>query len=73
MNRQAQVAPTKDILLEKILYSGEDSLDTIIDDAIQNHHFSMVYQPLINFQNSRLIGFEALGKMFITKVWVYPT
>ncbi|MGB1261768.1 MAG: putative bifunctional diguanylate cyclase/phosphodiesterase [Cognaticolwellia sp.] len=37
-----------------------DDLTAIIDHALQNQHFSMVYQPLFSMQNSKLVGFEAL-------------
>lgn len=37
-----------------------DDLTCIIEDALQNQHFSMVYQPLFCMQNSKLTGFEAL-------------
>ncbi|WP_025563345.1 EAL domain-containing protein [Psychromonas sp. SP041] len=37
-----------------------DNLTDIIDSAMKNQHFSMVYQPLFSMQNSKLIGFEAL-------------
>ncbi|WP_259363244.1 bifunctional diguanylate cyclase/phosphodiesterase [Colwellia sp. MB3u-4] len=37
-----------------------DNLTTIIEEALQHRHFSMVYQPLFSMQTSKLIGFEAL-------------
>ena len=37
-----------------------ENLTHIIDDALQNQHFSMVYQPLFSMQTSKLVGFEAL-------------
>lgn len=37
-----------------------NKLTQIIDDALKNRQFSMVYQPLISTQDSSLIGFEAL-------------
>ena len=40
--------------------SSLDNLTDIIDSAMENQHFSMVYQPLFSMQNSKLIGFEAL-------------
>ncbi|WP_239059087.1 EAL domain-containing protein [Colwellia sp. Arc7-D] len=40
--------------------SKMDNLTTIIEDALQNRHFSMVYQPLFSMQTSKLVGFEAL-------------
>ena len=40
--------------------SSLDNLTNIIDSAMKNQHFSMVYQPLFSMQNSKLIGFEAL-------------
>ncbi|MEP4890974.1 MAG: EAL domain-containing protein [Aliiglaciecola sp.] len=35
-------------------------LTQIIDDAMKNSYFSMVYQPLLSMQGCKLIGFEAL-------------
>tara|TARA_R110001606_G_scaffold359310_1_gene511134 strand:+ start:4516 stop:5337 length:822 start_codon:yes stop_codon:yes gene_type:complete len=37
-----------------------ENLTNIIDDALKNQHFSMVYQPLFSMQSSKLTGFEAL-------------
>ncbi len=37
-----------------------DDLGKVIDDALENQHFSMVYQPLLCMQTSKLLGFEAL-------------
>lgn len=40
--------------------SNLDNLSIIIEEALKNQHFSMVYQPLFSMQNSKLTGFEAL-------------
>ena len=35
-------------------------LDYIIDDALKNKQFSLVYQPLISVQTGKVVGFESL-------------
>ncbi|ETX09542.1 diguanylate cyclase [Marinomonas ushuaiensis DSM 15871] len=57
------MSPAQVLLAEKTNISTPSNLDnltSIIDDALQHQHFSMVYQPLFSMQTSKLVGFEAL-------------
>jgi len=57
-NYQVQAERQDDASTDKA--SKLDDLTSIIESALQNQHFSMVYQPLFCLQNSKLVGFEAL-------------
>jgi EAL domain-containing protein (putative c-di-GMP-specific phosphodiesterase class I) len=48
------------VINEEASNSEWDQLGDIIDDALNNQHFKMVYQPLISVQTGKIVGFESL-------------
>lgn len=52
--------------------SDWDSISKIINQALQNKHFSMVYQPLISVNTGKIVGFESLVRCQSPEFGVIP-
>jgi EAL domain-containing protein (putative c-di-GMP-specific phosphodiesterase class I) len=50
------------VVVEDIDESHWKGLSEIIDQALKHQHFSMVYQPLLSLETSKVVGFEALTR-----------
>lgn len=49
-----------------------ERLGEIIDVALKRQHFSMVYQPIVSVESSKLLGFEALTRCQSPEFGVVP-